>query len=265
VKLIPKFHKKAEQVLSDQDSKQQRMWHPVAAISYVILLYVLSQLAASFLLVGVLYAFGWDIHRITDWLGSDTFAQFLFVLLTEIVTVGGIVWFLKRRGFKLAAIGWNKPKLKYLGLAVIGFGIYFLGYVLVSIIAGLLLPSLNFDQRQELGFEQTKTTIELLLVFISLVVLPPIAEEIVFRGFLFTSLRKRLPFIWTAVITSILFAIPHLQFGSNAPLLWVAALDTLVLSVVLCYVRERTGSLWPGIFIHVLKNGIAFTALFLLV
>ena len=104
----------------------------------------------------------------------------------------------------------------------------------------------------------------MLLTFVSLVVLPPLAEETVFRGFVYTGIRRRFPFLLSAVITSVLFAIPHLQFGEGAPLLWVAALDTFVLSLVLCYVRERTNSLWPGILIHALKNGIAFVALFLI-
>ena len=70
-------------------------------------------------------------------------------------------------------------------------------------------------------------------------------------------------FVPAAIITSLMFAVGHLQFGSGAPLLWVAALDTFVLSLVLCYIREKTDSLWPGIFIHAIKNALAFSVLFL--
>jgi membrane protease YdiL (CAAX protease family) len=59
-----------------------------------------------------------------------------------------------------------------------------------------------------------------------------------------------------------LFGVAHLQFGSGAPLLWVAALDTFTLSIVLCYLREKTGSVWAGVFLHAIKNAIAFVALF---
>jgi membrane protease YdiL (CAAX protease family) len=80
---------------------------------------------------------------------------------------------------------------------------------------------------------------------------------------LYKGLRNKFSFPVAAVATSLLFALGHLQFGSGAPLLWVAGLDTFVLSVVLCYLREKTGSLWPGIMIHAAKNAVAFSVLFL--
>ena len=55
-----------------------------------------------------------------------------------------------------------------------------------------------------------------------------------------------------------------MEFGSGQPLLWVAALDTFTLSMVLCYLRQETDSLWPGILLHALKNCIAFITLFVL-
>ena len=101
-----------------------------------------------------------------------------------------------------------------------------------------------------------------MLVFISLVLLPPVVEEIVARGFLYTGLRSKLPKIVAALITSALFAAAHLQWGSGAPLLWVAALDTFTLSLVLVYLREKTGGLAASMGVHMLKNGLAFVVLF---
>ena len=99
--------------------------------------------------------------------------------------------------------------------------------------------------------------------FISLVVLPPIVEEILVRGFLYTSLRKYLPRIWAVIIASALFAAAHLPEGnSGAGLLWVAAVDTFILSAVLIYLREKTDKLWASMMVHGMKNGIAFLSLF---
>jgi membrane protease YdiL (CAAX protease family) len=61
-----------------------------------------------------------------------------------------------------------------------------------------------------------------------------------------------------------LFAVAHLQFGSGAPLLWIAAIDTFVLSLFLIYLKDKTDSLWAPILLHMLKNFIAFMALFVL-
>jgi membrane protease YdiL (CAAX protease family) len=134
--------------------------------------------------------------------------------------------------------------------------------VLLSV-AKVLIPSLNVEQQQQLGFQPTTSHIGLILTFISLVVLPPLVEEFIMRGFLFTSLLRRLKVVPSIVITSIIFASAHLQFGSDAPLLWVAAIDTFMLSLVLCYMRYKTGSLWPGIFLHALKNCVAFLSIFI--
>ena len=47
-----------------------------------------------------------------------------------------------------------------------------------------------------------------------------------------------------------LFAVAHLPEGGAAGPLYIAALDTFVLSLVLIYLREKTGSLWASITLH---------------
>ena len=83
------------------------------------------------------------------------------------------------------------------------------------------------------------------------------------RGFLYTGLRRRMKPLLSAFIASLVFALAHLQLGSGAPPLYVAAIDTFVLSLILIALRERTGSLWSGIIVHALKNGFAFAAIFI--
>lgn len=76
-------------------------------------------------------------------------------------------------------------------------------------------------------------------------------------------LKKALS-LWPAVIlTSLIFASAHLPEGGSAGPLYIAAIDTFVLSLVLIFLREKTGSLWAGITLHAAKNGIAFVYLFI--
>lgn len=82
------------------------------------------------------------------------------------------------------------------------------------------------------------------------------------RGFLYSSLKKAMRLIPAALLTSALFAAAHLPEGGAAGPLYVAALDTFVLSLILIYLREKTGSLWASITLHAFKNGVAFMALF---
>ena len=129
---------------------------------------------------------------------------------------------------------------------------------------GIFLPGVNLEQEQQLGFDKETQGAALALIFIALVILPPLIEEIVMRGFLYTGIRQKLKIWQAALITSFVFCIAHLQLGEGAPPLYVAAIDTFFLSLFLVYLREKTGSLWAGIFTHGIKNGLAFTLLFIL-
>jgi membrane protease YdiL (CAAX protease family) len=239
-------------------------WSPGAAIIYAVVVYFVAQLLASLIIVIYPHLRRWNHARGESWLTNTVTAQFWYVLFAEALTFGAIWWFIRRRKASLRAIGWRKPALWDPLYALAGFAAYFVGYVVLLTIVTHIFPSLNVNQKQQLGFTNASGTVNLWLTFISLVVLPPLAEETVFRGFVFTGLRTKLKPVVAALLTSALFATAHLEFGSGQPLLWVAALDTFTLSLVLCYLRYKTDSLWPGIFLHGLKNGIAFVSLFLI-
>ena len=136
--------------------------------------------------------------------------------------------------------------------------------LIVTGLVSVLIPSINLDQQQQIGFDHATGLVSLTLVFVSLVILPPIVEEIMVRGFLFSGLRSKLGVLASALIASFLFATAHLQLGSGEPPLWIAAIDTFLLSMALIALRIRTGALWAGVLVHALKNGVAFAYLFVL-
>ncbi len=238
-------------------------WSSLTGLVYSVAVFFGSQLVVGFVLSAVVIALGGDHQATIDRLNSSVTVEFLSILAVESITVLGIVAFLRRRKTGLNFIGLDRPKLTYIAYALAAFGAYLPIYIVVLTLAHNLFPQINVDQHQQLAFGSSTSGFGLVLVFISLVVLPPIAEEILCRGFLYTSLKKNLPKVVAALGTSVLFATAHLQFGSGRPLLWVAAIDTFVLSMVLVYVREKTGSLWPGILLHAIKNAIAFASLFI--
>lgn len=239
-------------------------WGPWVAVLYAVVIYFVSQFIASLIVIIYPHIRGWGSVRAEHWLVGATTAQFWYVLFAEALTVGAIWLFVRSRKSSLRAIGWRRFDWWAIVYALAGFAAYFVAYIILFTIATHLVPSLNVNQKQELGFDHAQGTLNLWLAFISLVILPPLAEETVFRGFVFTGLRNRLSPVWAAIGTSLLFAAAHLEFGSGKPLLWVAALDTFTLSLVLCYLRYKIDSLWPGIFLHAIKNGLAFVTLFLL-
>lgn len=204
-------------------------------------------------------------HTSSDWLQRSAAGQFLLILLIEALTLGMLFWFLRRRHTTWSALGIKgRPRITDVGYVLIGYLIYIAAYLILVSLIKAIIPSLDVNQAQEIGFDQARG-MQLVLVFISLVVLPPITEEILMRGFVFTGLKRAIPQYWAILVTSLLFAAAHLQFGSDAPLLWVAAIDTFVLSLILIQLRERTGGrLWASMGLHALKNGIAFVGLFVL-
>jgi membrane protease YdiL (CAAX protease family) len=201
-------------------------------------------------------------NELTVWLQDSTLAQFLSIAAIAVFNVLIITWFLKRSGISLQKIGVINPRARDIAYALVGFIAYFIIYIASIILISNFVPGLNVEQEQEIGFKTGQTGLNLWLVFVSLVILPPLIEEFIMRGFLFSGLRQRLKFVYATAITSILFALAHLPAGKEG-LLWVGAIDTFILSGILCYMREKTGSIAPGIGVHALKNGLAFSVLFI--
>jgi len=247
---------------SSASSPNTKFPHPILAIVLV----VVSFFAASFVAeVAVsLYPLSqhWSNAQSQHWLDTNTAVQFAFTLLAYTLMLIPIVLYMRRYGITRRDIGLTRPRMSDVGWGLLALPLYFISYgIIVSVVSGLV-PGLNVDQKQQIGFQGASGTDALILTFVSLAIIPPFAEEFLMRGFLFTSLRARTKMLAAVLITSVVFAAGHLQFGSGAPLLWVAALDTFTLSLFLIYLRVKTNSLWASIALHALKNTIAFVVIF---
>ncbi len=88
-----------------------------------------------------------------------------------------------------------------------------------------------------------------------IVVAAPISEEVCFRGMLFGGLRERLPRLGAALLTGLIFGGLHALTGISAvpPL--------IVFGFLLALLYEKTGSIVPGIGLHMLNNSLALIAL----
>lgn len=236
-------------------------WGPVAAIVVTFGAYFGGQFLGALLAAGVPALQGWSEEQILAWFTTSTVGQFVLMLSVTTVSLALLYAFLQQRKSSFRALGLVKPRLRDAGYALLGLGLYLPLFIAVVAALTQLVPALDVEQEQQIGFEQAIGS-ELALVFIVLVILAPLVEEILIRGFLYSGLRTKLPKVTAALIASVLFAIAHLQLGSGAPPLWIAAIDTFILSLVLVYLRELTGSLWASIGLHALKNGVAFLALF---
>ena len=238
-------------------------WSIALGLFFVIATFFMSQLVGG--LVASIYPFlqHWTKLQSTNWLTSSVYAQFTYVLVAEITVVAAVYGFLRHYKRGWGAIGLHRPQWRDVAYGLAAVIPYYLLYVIVVSIISKLVPGLNVSQQQEIGFSNIHGLLPLTITFISLAVLPPLTEEILVRGFLYTTFRKGLPVLWAAILTSLVFASAHLPEGGAAGPLYIAAIDTFVLSMVLVYLREKTNNLWAGITLHAIKNGIAFGALFI--
>jgi len=150
------------------------------------------------------------------------------------------------------------PNYKQVGEVIVTYGLYFVTLIVATIILTIFLP-IDVNQAQDLGISRPGTTSGLVYIFITLVMIAPISEEILFRGFLFGSLSKYSSKIIATIAVSIIFGMAHLEYGN---LNWIAVVDTLIFSVYLIYISQKHKSLYSSMLLHAMKNGIAFYVLF---
>ena len=78
----------------------------------------------------------------------------------------------------------------------------------------------------------------------------PLVEELLFRGFLLPPVERRLGLVNTCIIAGMLFGLAHM----SDPL---AVVPLTLLGIALSWLRLRSGSIWPGVMVHVGNNAVA--------
>ena len=148
-------------------------------------------------------------------------------------TLGQALWRLGVQRFRPSAFGWMA--------AAVG------SYLAFAIFYSALIVEPEQDDIAS-GFGPVPIQV-LLIVFGA-----AIAEEICFRGMLFGGLRERLPKVPAALVAGLVFGVLHAFTGISAvpPL--------IVLGFVFCLLYEKTGSIVPGMLLHMLNNSVALLA-----
>lgn len=102
----------------------------------------------------------------------------------------------------------------------------------------------------------------LLILLIPMVTLISPMEEIVYRGFLFTLLKKRAGLLWGIVLSSILFALAH-KLGSEVESIYsikaIGFLHKFVLGVIFTLFFNYTKSLSGPMLAHIVYNWCVIT------
>ena len=148
------------------------------------------------------------------------------ILLTSLFMDGIIVliffFFNKNKDNKILSKPTFKKVLIYILLAVL---LYLLLYPIVTVFNNIIC---KFFPKSDFKYKLTTTNYFISLV--SMVILPAIAEELLFRGLIFKGLQKHSN-IFAIIMSSIMFSLFHLSLEQTI----YPILMGLVLAVIMCY------------------------------
>lgn len=238
------------------EKKPKKSFKPILKkIIFCILVLVWAFIAsyASQYIVGLpmLWILGKETLSTPIWTMID---NLLCYVLSIVLTIFVPYLFSKKLKSSREELGLKElPTWTDIGLAPVGYAAVTL---VVSLIFNILQSFTWFDANeiQKTGFNTLSTGPDKIIAFFAIVIIAPIAEEIIYRGWIYGKLRTRLKAPISIIVTSLLFAVMHGQIN--------VAISVFVLSVVSCCFREITGTIYAGILMHMLQNGIAFYMLF---
>lgn len=215
---------------------------------WAIGLYFLPQLA-----MGLVFAFAappgefeaWFIRA--DILAYSSFVGFLFTLpLIKIATREKTVskqlaYLAVKKVTKHGLIFWSTMALVFVGLEELSL-----------VLMGIETPEFMLSIKNS-----TEGIGDIVLVFVAICIIAPIIEELIFRGVLFVRLQQtKLGNTGAILITSIYFASLHVQYDA------IGMFTTLLMGLVLGWVRYKSNNTSYCILIHMIANTFAMTLLY---
>jgi membrane protease YdiL (CAAX protease family) len=139
-------------------------------------------------------------------------------------------------------------------------GVFVIGTALAALIQAVSSESVHAPRQ----IPHPDTAVQIGIEALTVIVIAPFSEELLFRGMLFRSLRARMAFPVAAGISAVAFGAVHWVPGAQ----WQNA--TLLVSVMcsvgfgLAYLYERRGTIVAPMAAHATFNVIGFVAIVLL-
>ncbi|MEK7953608.1 CPBP family intramembrane glutamic endopeptidase [Luteolibacter soli] len=177
------------------------------------------------------------------------------------VLVASIIFQLLIMGMVLAFVTWRVKIVEWLGLrwrkwplafaiapVTVFFMWCFMGVLFMTGWNKWLEESLHIESVQEAVkvFKEVQNPVVITLMAVTAAFVAPMAEEIVFRGYLYPAAKRFCGPAGGIVFSSLVFAAAHGHV--------VALLPLFVLAVILCLLYEFTGSILACMSVHFLFN-----------
>lgn len=156
-----------------------------------------------------------------------------------------------RIGGAFQRLGLTRFALSAIGLAVVAW----LAYLGAAALLSPLLSPEQEDITRELGTDEG-SAVSIVAAGILIVVVAPLSEELFFRGFMFSGLRRSISLWPAALVSALVWGALHLGGGNVGVVIQLS-----IFGVILAWLYERSGTLWAPIIAHTINNSIAFTLL----
>ena len=188
-----------------------------------------------------------DTLKVNGQLNTALAIMFMFMVLGEgAIPLGTWLFSVRKYRCKWEALGFKKFDLKKglllaLIITVIGIGIS-IGYE-------TLLQALGWSTSSDIYMPFNANGIGIAFFAIIAVVVAPLAEETFFRGFTFQGIKKRYGYGWGLFLSALLFSLAHMSPSGLVPI--------FILGLMLAWLYNKTGSIWPCIIVHCVYNSIA--------
>lgn len=212
--------------------------------------------------LGLFFVFSIEPSTGADSAGGVSDSGLIVGMVFNLIVCAGLLLYLHRlRGLNPAELfGLQHLHWRSLWLAVVMFTVIIL--ISVNLVSAASVTWLK-DIWPELAPQEMVQAFQAsggigfkILVIIAAVVIAPLAEETLFRGFIYGVLKRYTDAPFAALISSLMFAVIHLHVGSLLPL-WM-------LAVLFCLAYELTGCLLVPMLLHAIFNAASILGMMFL-
>ncbi len=182
---------------------------------------------------------------------TDRIVSILNTTILDLAGIGCIFYFvIYRYKHKIRDLGLSMKNLfKNISYGVIGYLASLPVLFVTLLVAALILDLLKHNPQPQPVFEiflEEKKIPVLAYLSIFVAIVGPIFEEIFFRGFLYTAIKKETGIKWAILISAFIFAALHAHLAGFFPI--------IILGIFLAYLYEKTGSLIAPMTVHIIHN-----------
>ena len=143
------------------------------------------------------------------------------------------------------------------GVCLLASGLWVIAFEVLKVLSDFGFGAISIDRTEAL--EEAKAqfaSIPFWMIFVTSALVPALAEEFFFRGYVLSAFRNRIAPLRAVLYSALIFGLFHVINGSVLSL--ERFFPTTLLGLALGFVAIRTHSLWPGVLLHAIHNGLLF-------